>query len=107
MHSVRNSVRLGMYQWLDSRGFLTDERGQTVFVKSFVASAFAGAAGAFFGSPLFLIKTQLQAQAADTIAVGHQHRHKGAWAAFKMIYKEQGVSRFYNMEKTSFQNYYI
>lgn len=92
MHSVRNSVRLGMYQWLVNNGFLTDERGQTVFVRSFVASALAGAAGAFCGSPLFLIKTQLQAQAAETIAVGHQHRHKGAWAAFKKIYSEQGVS---------------
>lgn len=92
MHSVRNSVRLGMYQWLEKNGFLTDERGQTVFVKSFVASAFSGAAGAFFGSPLFLIKTQLQAQAAETIAVGHQHRHSGAWGAFKKIYTNQGVS---------------
>lgn len=92
MHSVRNSVRLGTYQWLTSHGYLTDEKGQTVFVKSFVASAFAGGAGAFCGSPFFLIKTQLQAQAADTIAVGHQHRHKGVWAAFRKIYGEQGVS---------------
>lgn len=92
MHSVRNSIRLGLYQWLDSNGYLTNERGQTVFVRSFVASAFSGAAGAFFGSPLFLIKTQLQAQAAETIAVGHQHKHKGAWAALKKIYNDHGVS---------------
>lgn len=97
MHSVRNSVRLGLYQWLANNGYLTDERGQTVFYKSFLASAFSGAAGAFFGSPLFLIKTQLQAQAAETIAVGHQHRHKGAWAALKHIYSKQGVSKLWFM----------
>lgn len=91
MHSIRNSVRLGAYQWLTANGFITDENGKTIFYRSFLASAFSGAAGAFFGSPLFLIKTQLQAQAAQQIAVGHQHGHGGALEALRKIYGQQGV----------------
>lgn len=92
MHAIRNSIRLGLYQWFSSKGLITDEKGQTILHRSFVASAFSGAAGAFFGSPLFLIKTQLQAQAAQNIAVGHQHGHQGAWKAMQKIYRQQGVT---------------
>lgn len=92
MHSVRNSVRLGTYQWLNKRGFLTDNEGRTIMYKSALGSAFSGAAGAFLGSPLFLIKTQLQAQAAKEIAVGHQHDHTGAFQALRNIYIHHGVS---------------
>lgn len=91
MHSVRNSVRLGAYQWLDSKGFITDGDGNTIFYRSALASAASGAAGAFFGSPLFLIKTQLQAQAAQNIAVGHQHGHGGGAEALMKIFKAHGV----------------
>lgn len=94
-----------MYQWFNKNGYLTNERGQTVFVNSCAASAFSGAVGAFFGSPMFLIKTQLQSQAAENIAVGHQHQHKGAWAAFKQIYTKHGVSALlliYNKQRRTF-----
>lgn len=91
MHSIRNSIRLGTYQWLNRNGFLTDENGRTIFYKSALGSAFAGAAGAFFGSPLFLIKTQLQAQAAKQIAVGHQHGHSGPIQALREIYLHHGI----------------
>ncbi|RZC42729.1 solute carrier family 25 member 35 [Asbolus verrucosus] len=91
MHSIRNSVRLGSYQWLTNNGFVCDSKGQTIFYKSILASSFSGAAGAFCGSPLFLIKTQLQSQAAKTIAVGHQHGHSGVVQAFKTIYLNHGI----------------
>ncbi|XP_044268280.1 solute carrier family 25 member 35-like [Tribolium madens] len=91
MHTVRNSVRLGSYQWLSDRGFICDEKGKTIFYRSFLASAMTGAAGAFCGSPLFLIKTQLQSQAANTIAVGHQHGHAGLVHAVKRIYSQHGI----------------
>lgn len=48
--------------------------------------------GHFLASPLFLIKTQLQAQAAESIAVGYQHQHAGTIQAVKNIYKTNGVS---------------
>lgn len=91
MHFIRNSVRLGTYQYLTKNGFITDQNGKTIFWRSFTASAFSGAAGAFFGSPLFLIKTQLQSQANRSIAVGHQHGHAGTLAAIQQIYSKNGI----------------
>jgi solute carrier family 25 protein 34/35 len=91
MHSVRNSVRLGSYQWLSNHGFICDSQGKTILYKSLLASSLSGAAGAFCGSPLFLIKTQLQSQAAESIAVGHQHGHSGLVHAVKSIYMKHGI----------------
>ncbi|KAJ3644136.1 hypothetical protein Zmor_026808 [Zophobas morio] len=91
MHSVRNSVRLGTYQSLSNHGFICDSEGKTILYKSLLASSFSGAAGAFFGSPFFLIKTQLQSQAAEAIAVGHQHGHSGLTAALRTIYVKHGI----------------
>lgn len=45
-------------------------------------------------SPLFLIKTHLQAEAAAAIAVGHQHHHRGMVHALRTIYRKEGVSNF-------------
>lgn len=41
------------------------------------------------------MKTQLQAQSAQCIAVGHQHTYSGTWAAFKSLWKEGGFSSLY------------
>nr|CAD7418700.1 unnamed protein product [Timema poppensis] len=38
-----------------------------------------------------VVKTHLQAQAAKSVAVGHQHAHSGMTRAFLNIYKEHGV----------------
>ncbi|CAG9761049.1 unnamed protein product [Ceutorhynchus assimilis] len=92
LHGVRNCVRLGIYQTLENKGFLRDSTGKTVLYKSALGSAFAGATGAFFGSPLFLIKTQLQSQAARQIAVGTQHGHNSAIHAIKTIYIQNGIT---------------
>lgn len=105
MHCVRNSIRLGSYQWLHNNGYLTDNNGKTIFVNSFLASAFCGAAGAFFGSPLFLIKTQLQSQAAKSIAVGFQHGHSGTWRAVKDIFEAHGVSTCLGNNNLNFYRY--
>lgn len=94
MHFIRNCVRLGSYQWANDRGYITDERGNTLFYRSFLVGAVGGAAGAFFGSPLFLIKTQLQSQTTKTVAVGYQHGHSGTMAAIRQIYGDYGVSYF-------------
>lgn len=111
LHGIRNFIRLGekfdsvqetmsaiiliwgtgLYQTLENKGVLRDPEGKTILHKSALASAFAGASGAFCGSPLFLIKTQLQSQAARQIAVGHQHGHRGAITAIKTIYSKHGV----------------
>lgn len=91
MHGVRNSVKLGSYQWFTNQGYVYDSEKKTVFYKSFLASAFGGAAGAFIGNPLYQVTTQLQSHAAQRIAVGHQHRHRGLIQAFITIYSKHGV----------------
>jgi solute carrier family 25 protein 34/35 len=39
----------------------------------------------------FQVKTQLQSQAANSIAVGYQHTHTGCTSALWKIYLEQGI----------------
>lgn len=57
-----------------------------------IVGGVCGVLGGVIGSPFFLVKTHLQAQAAKEIAFGHQHNHEGTWKAFKNIYREYGVS---------------
>lgn len=47
--------------------------------------------GATSGSPFYLIKTQMQAQAASQIAVGYQHKHTTMNKALVEIYRSDGV----------------
>ncbi|KAJ8917719.1 hypothetical protein NQ315_005168 [Exocentrus adspersus] len=88
MHTMRNSAVTSGYT---KKGYLTDEKGKTILYRSALAGAATGCAGAFLGSPLFLIKTQLQSQAAKEIAVGTQHGHSGAFQAFRGIYSQYGI----------------
>lgn len=41
------------------------------------------------------VKTQIQAQSAQGIAVGYQHHHSGTWGAFKFLWKEGGIAALY------------
>lgn len=77
---------------MERKGYLTDSNGKTVVHKSIAAGSFSGVVGAFLGSPLFLIKTQLQSESAVNIQVGTQHHHRGALAAIRTIYRREGVS---------------
>jgi len=87
-----NGTRLGTYQIIVNCGLTKDEDGKTSFLKSIPAGAFAGMVGAVVGSPLYLVKTHLQAQAAQEIAVGHQHPHLSMSHGLSSIYKSQGFS---------------
>ncbi|XP_017754182.1 PREDICTED: solute carrier family 25 member 35-like isoform X2 [Eufriesea mexicana] len=51
--------------------------------------------GAVLGSPFYMVKTQLQAQSAQSIAVGYQHNYLGTWYAFKSLWKEGGIVALY------------
>lgn len=88
----RKQNLLGTYQFGYSRGLVTDSEGNIVFYKSVIIGGVGGVLGQFLASPLFMIKTHLQAQAVESIAVGHQHHHEGTWKALKKISKEYGVS---------------
>lgn len=85
------SFRLGIYQQADNYGLLRDERGNTMFLNSLLFGAISGTCGAFFGSPLQLVKTQLMSYSSEKIAVGTQHAHKGLWYALSKIYRRNGL----------------
>ncbi|KAG5275085.1 hypothetical protein AALO_G00143400 [Alosa alosa] len=80
-----NGVRLGFYSYSEAAG-LTQAPGGNI-----MAGAVAGALGAFVASPAYLVKTHLQAQTVETIAVGHQHNHQGVSSAFASIYRREGL----------------
>ncbi|KAK0135847.1 Solute carrier family 25 member 34 [Merluccius polli] len=82
---LMNSVRLGTYSYCEAAG-ITSVGGGSIF-----SGAVAGALGAFIASPAYLVKTHLQAQTVETIAVGHQHHHQGVSSAFATIYRREGI----------------
>ncbi|XP_071017585.1 solute carrier family 25 member 34-like [Oncorhynchus clarkii lewisi] len=82
---LMNGVRLGFYSYCDAVGITAAPGG------SLMSGAIAGALGAFIASPAYLVKTHLQAQTVEAIAVGHQHNHQGVSSAFANIYWREGV----------------
>lgn len=83
--------RLGIYQQADNLGFLRDENGNTLFANSLFFGSISGMCGAFFGSPLQLVKTQLMSYSSEKIAVGTQHAHRGLIYAVNKIYSKNGL----------------
>ena len=51
----------------------------------------SGVFGSTVGCPLYMIKTQIQAQSHGSYAVGFQHGHRSTLEAFKRILRENGV----------------
>ncbi|XP_074528070.1 solute carrier family 25 member 34 [Halichoeres trimaculatus] len=82
---VMNGMRLGSYSYCEALGVTSLHGG------SLLSGAVAGALGAFIASPAYLVKTHLQAQSVEAIAVGHQHNHLGVSDAFATIYRREGV----------------
>lgn len=89
---ILNGVRLGIYQSLEDKGYIFNNEGNTVFYKSVLASGIGGVAGQIACSPVFLVKTHLQTQGSESIAVGFQHKHRGMLQGLRIIFNEQGVS---------------
>jgi len=118
---VMNGVRLGTFQTLVNRGMTADKErrrkeqrqnngsisttstsrssssssssssGSGNLARSALAGAVGGALGGIVGSPLYLIKTQLQSRALQAIAVGHQHRHTSTYHALRDIHRQHGL----------------
>ncbi|XP_069700643.1 solute carrier family 25 member 35-like isoform X2 [Periplaneta americana] len=86
-----NGLRLGGYDWANRRGWTKNKAGEISTPKRIVVAAFAGCAGSCAASPFYLVKTHLQSQAADSVAVGYQHQHAGSASALRKIYQEGGV----------------
>lgn len=89
---VVNGVRLGIYQEADNYGLLRDENNNTKLLNSLLFGSISGMCGAFFGSPLQLIKTQLMSYSSEKIAVGTQHAHPGTLYAIQKIYGKNGLT---------------
>lgn len=87
-----NGIRLGTFQVLVNIGFTKNKKGEVSIPRSIVAGAFAGCVGAAVGSPFYMVKTHLQAQANETIAVGHQHPHKSMSHGLYAIYSKHGIT---------------
>ncbi|XP_078389923.1 solute carrier family 25 member 35 isoform X1 [Cetorhinus maximus] len=86
-----NGIRLGSYSLIESSGY-TSTKGRVSAAKSTVSGALAGVAGALLASPVYLVKTHLQAQSASAIAVGHQYQHEGTLHALMTIYRRHGIT---------------
>lgn len=86
-----NGFRLGTYQIQINLGLTKDKHGNNSFLRTVAAGAFAGCVGSVVGSPLYLVKTHLQAKAHEAIAVGHQHPHESMSHGLKTICQEHGI----------------
>ncbi|XP_025026750.1 solute carrier family 25 member 35 isoform X1 [Python bivittatus] len=86
-----NGIRLGTYGILESAGYIHTLEGRVSPLRATLAGALAGVMSATVSSPLYLVKTHLQAQSVSEIAVGHQYKHQGMFHAFWRIHKEHGV----------------
>ncbi|XP_045473109.1 solute carrier family 25 member 35-like [Harmonia axyridis] len=92
---IMNGFRFGVYHYADANGYLRDEKGNLVFYKNVLVSGMGGVVGHYLSNPFFMVKTHLQSQAAKSIAVGHQHQHKGSFYALRDILKEHGLKGFF------------
>lgn len=89
---VMNSTRLGLYETVDKMHLTRfDGAGSHSMVLCVFWGAVAGVAGSAVGCPLYMVKTQLQAQSHGQFAVGFQHGHTGMMDALTRTYKKQGV----------------
>ncbi|XP_019521524.1 PREDICTED: solute carrier family 25 member 35 isoform X1 [Hipposideros armiger] len=73
---LMNGIRLGTYGLAEAGGYLHTAEGTLSPSRSAAAGGLAGVMGAYLGSPIYMVKTHLQAQAASEIAVGYQYKHR-------------------------------
>lgn len=74
----------------ERRGILRDASGATSLLRGAGVAGVGGALGSIAGTPFYLVKTRLQAQAAKAIAVGHQHKVSSTSGALYEIFKNEG-----------------
>lgn len=87
-----NSTRLGLYETVDQLNWTRfGPQSPHSTVLCILWGAASGVAGSAVGCPLYMVKTQLQAQSHGQFAVGFQHNHTGMVNALISTYKDQGV----------------
>lgn len=91
-----NGTRLGSYQHLKNWIHAQAPAHLDGFAVNLLAGAVAGMIGAALGSPFQLVKTRLQAAAANpALAVGTQHGYTGFWHAVGAILGAEGPLGLY------------
>lgn len=98
---------LGTYGFADSAGYLKDDKGNLKFTQSVLITGVGSVIGHYLASPFFLVKTQLQSQAVDAIAVGHQHNIDGSFRALINIFKLNGVMIIVQLLYLLLKKYYF
>ncbi|XP_068227267.1 solute carrier family 25 member 35-like isoform X2 [Palaemon carinicauda] len=98
---VMNGIRFGLYQKILDSGIISLSDGSTSTLGCVIAGAGVGVLGGFFGSPLYLVKTHLQSQAVESIAVGYQHNHQSVSSALIKIAKQDGLKGLWRGASTS------
>lgn len=89
---VMNSTRLGLFETVDQLNwtrFSPSSSHSTVLCVFW--GAICGIVGSAVGCPLYMVKTQIQAQSSGQFAVGFQHGHSGMINALISTYKYQGA----------------
>ncbi|KAH8402234.1 hypothetical protein KR009_010627 [Drosophila setifemur] len=89
---IINSCRLSIYSAATDRGWMHNQQGEVSYGLGLLWGAIGGVVGSYCSSPFFLIKTQLQSQAAKEIAVGYQHAHTSLTDAVRQIYGRNGIA---------------
>lgn len=83
--------RLGIYNTALDLKWMHTKNGDISMAKALFWGGSGGVVGAYLSSPFYMVKTQLQSKAAQSIAVGYQHKHNSMTAALKDIYKQNGI----------------
>ncbi|XP_047492224.1 solute carrier family 25 member 35-like isoform X1 [Penaeus chinensis] len=98
---VMNGMRFGLYRKILDSGIISRADGSVSSLGCIAAGAFVGVVGGVVGSPFYLVKTHLQSHAAESIAVGHQHKHEGFLSALHKIFNQEGVKGLWRGATTS------
>lgn len=91
VNTICDFLFVGCYGVADTYGYLRDKDGNMMFTQSVIITGCGAVLGQYLSSPFFLVKTHLQSQAVQNIAVGHQHNHQNSVQALINIFKENGV----------------
>ena len=92
----KNLFRIGMFdpliQWLHDKQV---DGNHVPLWKRVIAGGASGAMGAVACNPFELVKTRMQSNAKDTIAVGHQHGYTGTFQGLYQIVSREGFWALY------------
>lgn len=88
---LMNGIRLGTYQTIDNYGLNRKKNGELSPILCILWGGASGILGSTVACPLYMIKTQIQAQSIGQYAVGFQHGHIGTIDALKKTVEQGGV----------------